>query len=129
MAKLQRKHQNVSQLRFYHFLAFVIKRGKVGVYLKELQHDFRSVLYPFTAKKLVESKKNSIKDFVGVAGVFGVSHMLIFTQTTSGNYLRIMKLPKGPTLTFKIEEYALARDVVKFTQKAKKDTKIFSTIL
>ena len=59
----------------------MIKRGKIGVYLKQLQYDFRSVLYPFTATKLVESKKNSIKDFVGVAGVFGVSHMLIFTQT------------------------------------------------
>jgi len=57
----------------------VIKRGKIGVYLKELQADFRSVLYPFTASKLNESKKNSIKDFIGVAGLFGVTHMLIFT--------------------------------------------------
>jgi len=59
--------------------SFVIKRGKIGVYLKELQHDFRNLLYPYTATKLVESKKNSIKDFVSAAGEFGVSHMLVFT--------------------------------------------------
>jgi ribosome biogenesis protein SSF1/2 len=78
---------------------------------------------------LNESKKNSIKDFIGVAGLFGVTHMLIFTQTANGNYLRIIKNPKGPTLTFKIDEYALASDVVKFTQKERKQSKIFSTIL
>jgi len=55
--------------------------------------------------------------------------MLIFTQTANGNYLRIIKNPKGPTLTFKIDEYALASDVVKFTQKERKQSKIFSTIL
>lgn len=83
------------------------------MYLKELQHDWRNLLYPYTATKLVESKKNSIKDFVSAAGEFGVSHMLVFTQTENANYLRIVKNPKGPTITFKISEYALARDIVK----------------
>jgi ribosome biogenesis protein SSF1/2 len=63
----------------YDFVAFVIKRGKVGVYLKELLKDTRNVLYPYTATKLAESKKNSIKDFVAAAGTFGVSHMLVYT--------------------------------------------------
>jgi ribosome biogenesis protein SSF1/2 len=98
----------------------VIKRGKIGVYLKELQHDVRNLLYPYTASNLTESKKNSIKDFVGAAGAYGVSHMLIFTQTENGNYLRLIKNPKGPTITFKIEEYALARDVIKHVTSKKK---------
>ena len=89
----------------------------------------RNLLYPYTASKLTESKKNSIKDFVGAAGAFGVSHMLIFTQTENGNYLRLIKNPKGPTITFKIEEYVLAKDVIKYVTSKRKQAKIFSTIL
>jgi len=55
--------------------------------------------------------------------------MLIFTQTENGNYLRLIKNPKGPTITFKIEEYALARDVIKHVTAKKKASKIFTTIL
>lgn len=55
--------------------------------------------------------------------------MLIFTQTENGNYLRLIKNPKGPTITFKIEEYALARDVIKHVTSKKKQAKIFTNIL
>ena len=55
--------------------------------------------------------------------------MMIMTQTENGNYLRIAKNPKGPTFVFQIEEYALARDIVKFQQTNKRHTKIFSTTL
>jgi len=58
---------------------FVIKRGKIGLYLKELLHDVRDLMYPYTASKLKESKRNTIKDFIAAAGVFGVSHMLVLT--------------------------------------------------
>lgn len=74
----------------------------------------RNLMYPYTAMNLKESKKNSIKDFVGAAGQYGVSHMMIITQTENGNYLRIIKNPKGPTMVFKLNEYTLAKDVVKF---------------
>lgn len=74
----------------------------------------RNLMYPYTAMNLKDSKKNSIKDFVGAAGQFGVSHMMIITQTENGNYLRIVKNPKGPTMVFKVNEYTLAKDVVKF---------------
>ena len=74
----------------------------------------RNRMYPYTAMNLKDSKKNSIKDFVGAAGQFGVSHMMIITQTENGNYLRIVKNPKGPTMVFKVNEYTLAKDVVKF---------------
>ena len=57
----------------------MIKRGKIGIYLKDLLHDMRDIMYPFTASKLKESNKNSIKDFVSAAGIFGVSHMMMFT--------------------------------------------------
>jgi len=86
-------------------------------------------MYPYTAIKLKEQKKNTIKDYLGAAGVFGVSHMMMFTQTEHGNYLRIIKNPKGPTLTFKVNEFALARDVVSFNKMHKKRTKIFATTM
>jgi ribosome biogenesis protein SSF1/2 len=36
-------------------------------------------MYPYTAAKLKESKRNTLKDFISVAGNFGVSHMMLFT--------------------------------------------------
>jgi ribosome biogenesis protein SSF1/2 len=51
------------------------------MYLKDLIKDTREMMYPFTALKLKENKKNTMKDFLGVAGQFGVSHMMIFSQT------------------------------------------------
>ena len=74
----------------------------------------RELMYPFTALKLKESKKNTIKEFVSVAGQFGVSHMILFSQTEKANYMRLIKNPKGPTITFKVEEYSLAQDVIKY---------------
>ena len=47
---------------------FVIKRGQVGQYVTELISNLRELMYPYTFMNLKESKKNSIKDFLGVAG-------------------------------------------------------------
>jgi len=64
---------------FIFIIAFIIKRGKIGIYLKELLQDFRELMYPYTASKLKESKRNTLKDFISVAGVFGVTHMIVFS--------------------------------------------------
>ena len=96
------------------------------MYTKELLQDTRDLLYPFTASKLKESKKNTLKDFISVAGQYGVSHMLLFSQTEKACYLRLIKNPKGPTVTFKISEYSLSKDVIKYQQSAKRYSKIFS---
>ena len=55
--------------------------------------------------------------------------MMIMTQTEMGNYLRLIKNPKGPTITLKIEEYSLSKDVVAFQQETKRNSKIFSSTL
>lgn len=94
--------------------SFIFKRGQVGPYLKELIQNLRELMYPYTALKLREQKKNSLKDFLGVAGQYGVTHMQIVTQTDAGNYVRLIKNPKGPTITLKISEYSLTRDVARF---------------
>ncbi|XP_072377127.1 protein Peter pan [Diabrotica undecimpunctata] len=97
--------------------SFVIHRGISGGNTLELTKDFRKVMEPFTASSLKERKKNTIKDFVSIAGPLHVSHLSIFSRTELGMYLKIMRLPRGPTLTFKIHNYSLARDVVSSLKK------------
>lgn len=58
-----------------------------------------------------------MKDFVSVAGPLHVTHLVIFTRTELGMYLKLMRLPRGPTLTFKIHNFSLARDVVSSLKK------------
>jgi ribosome biogenesis protein SSF1/2 len=65
----------------------------------------RNCMYPNTAANLHERKKNSLKDFLSVAGLYGITHMMIFSATEKSNYVRFVKNPKGPTLTFRIPNY------------------------
>lgn len=97
--------------------SFVIHRGLPGGNIIELTQDFRKVMEPYTAASLKERRRNTIKDFVSVAGPLHVSHMCIFTCTELGMYLKIGRLPRGPTLTFKIHNFSLARDVVSSLKK------------
>jgi len=46
-----------------------------------------------------------------VAAHFHVSHIFQFSATKAHNYMRIVKLPLGPTLTFQINSFSTARDV------------------
>ncbi|KAL6255817.1 hypothetical protein P5V15_013059 [Pogonomyrmex californicus] len=97
--------------------SFVFHRGLPGDHIVELTKDFRKIMEPFTASSLKARKKNTIKDFVSVASVLHVSHMCIFTKTELGMYLKLCKLPRGPTLTFKIHSFSLARDVISMLKK------------
>lgn len=72
------------------------------------------MMYPYTAMKLKESKKNTLKDFIAAAGIYQVSHLVLMSATEKSNYLRFVKNPRGPTLTFKVENYSLSKDVIKF---------------
>lgn len=91
--------------------SFVVHHGKVGRYTKDLTMDFRKLMEPFTASKL-KMKNNVIKDLVSVAGFLNVSHLCLFTQSELSTYLRLARLPRGPTLTFRVGDYVLARDVL-----------------
>lgn len=97
--------------------SFVIKRGRIGNHLMMLMRDLRCVLEPFTAKSLQVRKRNSIKDFVSIASIFNVQSMLILTKTERSAYLRFCKLPRGPTLTYKIIDFTLRKDVVASQKK------------
>ncbi|CAG8459858.1 2059_t:CDS:2 [Ambispora leptoticha] len=92
--------------------SFVLRSGKVGKTVTALVQDMRKVMEPNTAVRLRERKNNRLKDFLSVAGQFGVTHFLIFTRTEYGTNLRIARSPRGPTLCFKVKNYSLTRDVL-----------------
>ncbi|XP_018398052.1 PREDICTED: protein Peter pan [Cyphomyrmex costatus] len=97
--------------------SFVFHRGLSGDNIVDLTKDFRKVMEPFTASSLKARKKNTIKDFVSIASVLHVSHMCIFTKTELGVYLKLCRLARGPTLTFKIHSFSLTRDVISMLKK------------
>jgi len=95
----------------------VIKRGNVEKEIKELITDMRNVMEPFTASELKVTKKNSLKDFVAIAGPMHVTHLIMFSQTEIGDYMKLMRLPRGPTLHFKVEDFSLVNDVLSVMKK------------
>jgi ribosome biogenesis protein SSF1/2 len=60
--------------------SFVVKTGKVGKSVKELIADFRDVMEPNTASRLQTKSKNTLRDFLSVAGTLGVTHFVLFSQ-------------------------------------------------
>ena len=97
--------------------SFIFRRGTVPSAVRDLIQDTRTVLMPHTARNLKEHKKNSLKDYVAVSGRLGITHFWVFTHTTRGPYLRIMRTPQGPTLGFRVLEYTLCRDVRKMQRR------------
>ncbi|EDO34519.1 predicted protein, partial [Nematostella vectensis] len=98
---------------------FVLHRGSVGKSMLQLEIDLRHLMEPFTASHLKVRKNNVLKDFVHVAGPMGVTHFLILSKTEIGTYLRLARLPRGPTLTFKVSQYSLAKDVISLLRRPK----------
>lgn len=82
-----------------------------------LSRDLRRVMEPFTASHLQEKKTNKIKDFVSLSGIFHVSHMCLFTRSDKSMSLKISRLPQGPTLTFRVHSFILAKDVLSSLKK------------
>ncbi|KAM9844243.1 suppressor of SWI4 1 homolog [Aulostomus maculatus] len=97
--------------------SFVFHRGQVGKNVGQLISDVRRVMEPYTAESLKVRKKNVLKDFVAIAGPLGVTHFMIFSKTPSSVNVRLARLPKGPTLHFRVLKYALIKDVVSSLKK------------
>ncbi|KAG5669998.1 hypothetical protein PVAND_000286 [Polypedilum vanderplanki] len=96
---------------------FVIHRGLSCPNMVTLSRDFRRVMEPFTASNLKERKSNKIKDFVSLSGIFHVSHMCLFTRSEKSMSLKISRMPQGPTLTFRVHSFVLAKDVLSSLKK------------
>ncbi len=80
----------------YNSEGFIVKRGDIPNPLKKIIGDMREVMYPHTAMKLrvknkleisfsvfKESNKNKLKDYIQSSSGFGVSHMVLFSATSS----------------------------------------------
>ncbi|KAL5018280.1 hypothetical protein ScPMuIL_004002 [Solemya velum] len=104
---------------------FVFPRGHVGKNIRQLIRDVRRVMEPYTASKLQAGKKNVLKDYVSVAGPLHVTHFLMFTKTDLANNLKVARLPKGPTLTFKLKNYCLVADLISSLKRPNYEQKQF----
>jgi len=96
--------------------SFIVAHGKVGSSVRQLVHDMRSVMAPYTARDL-ENRRNVLKDFLAVAGLLNVTHLIAFTATDLGTYMRASRMPRGPTLTFRVHFYSLMKDVGKLHKR------------
>ncbi|RYP62041.1 hypothetical protein DL770_009653 [Monosporascus sp. CRB-9-2] len=89
-----------------------IGAGEVGSSVSQLAKDVRMVMEPGTASRLKERRANRLRDYVTMTGPLGVTHLLLFSRSESGNTnLRIATTPRGPTLHFRVEKYSLCKDV------------------
>lgn len=104
---------------------FVLHRGNATPNLTRLTKDFRRIMEPYTAANLKERKSNKIKDFVNLSGIFHVSHMCIFNEAQTQISFKILRMPRGPTLSFKVHQYSLSRDVIGLQKKSYDDHKAY----
>eukprot|EP00796_Vickermania_ingenoplastis_P001469 gene1469-858_t len=91
--------------------SIIIYRGEVAASVRGLMHEWRRVLLPWSSKQL-HGKNKSLKDFVSVASIFSVTHLQLFTSPSRGTSLRIMRFFNGPTLSFRVESFALHQDII-----------------
>ncbi|CAG8661641.1 1674_t:CDS:2, partial [Acaulospora colombiana] len=92
--------------------SFVIKHGQVGYSITQLVRDMRKVMEPNTASRLRERGRNKLKDYIVLGPTLQVTHILAFSLTPKSPTLRIVRLPSGPSLSFRIERYSLVKDVL-----------------
>ncbi len=97
-----------------------IGAGEVGPSVSQLAKDVRLMMEPDTAARLKERRANRLRDYVTMSGPLGVSHLLLFSRSESGNTnLRLAITPRGPTLHFNVEKYSLCKDVRKALKRPK----------
>ncbi|KAI6116908.1 Brix domain-containing protein [Pisolithus croceorrhizus] len=89
--------------------SFVVKHGQVGTSLAQL---------PNTATRLKVKNEISFKDFFAMAPALKVTHLLALTLTDLAPSLRLVRLPVGPTFSFRVERYSLMKDVRKISRSA-----------
>jgi len=91
-----------------------IGAGEVGPSVSQLVKDIRAMMEPNTASRLKERRSNKLRDYTAMAGPLGVSHLLLFSRSTTGNTnLRLAITPRGPTMHFRVENYSLSKDIIK----------------
>lgn len=86
--------------------SMVVRRGRTSKNITELVADIRRIMAPNTAERLKERVNAPLKDYVAAAEPLGVTHLILVNDK-----LRIARLPAGPTLTFTVRDFQLAKHV------------------
>uniref|UniRef100_A0A0R3S062 Brix domain-containing protein n=1 Tax=Elaeophora elaphi TaxID=1147741 RepID=A0A0R3S062_9BILA len=107
--------------------SMIIHRGRVGRFVRSLEQDIRVIMEPFTASKLRVMRRNNLKDFIVNGAVLGVTHLLVLTRGQNWITLRIIRSPQGPTLTFRVKEYTLARHIISASKRKMHFQRLFTT--
>ncbi|UMM11248.1 hypothetical protein L5515_000629 [Caenorhabditis briggsae] len=123
----QKFHENKEKELARQPHCLVIHRGDVGKYVKGLESDLRNLVEPNTAKNLKILKRNNIKDFIVNGAVLGVTNMMVLTSSDASLQLRMMRFSQGPTLSFKVKQYSLARHVVNCQKRPVATDKLFKS--
>ncbi|EEQ83936.1 hypothetical protein RJZ56_005631 [Blastomyces dermatitidis] len=102
--------------------------GEIGPSVSQLVKDVRAMMEPDTASRLKERKSNKLKDYTVMTGPLGVTHLLLFSRSSTGNTnFRLALAPRGPTLHFRVENYSLCKDVIKALKHPKGSDKLHLT--
>ncbi|KAF4636071.1 hypothetical protein G7Y89_g2012 [Cudoniella acicularis] len=105
-----------------------IGAGEVGPSVSQLVKDVRSMMEPDTAARLKERKANRLRDYLTMSGPLGVTHLMLFSRSESGNTnMRLAITPRGPTLHFQVEKYSLCKDVRKALKHPKGGGREYTT--
>src|SRR6266536_1769247 len=105
-----------------------IGAGEVGSSVSQLVKDVRLMMEPGTAARLKERRANRLRDYLTMAGPLGVSHLMLFSRSESGNTnMSLAITPRGPTLNFYVEKYSLCKDVRKAMKHPKGGGKEYLT--
>lgn len=105
-----------------------IGAGEVGSSVSQLVSDVRRVMEPGTASRLKERRGNRLRDYVVMCGPLGVTHLLLFSRSQSGNVnLRVALTPRGPTMHFRVDKYSLCKDIQKAQRHPRGGGKEFVT--
>lgn len=87
----------------------------------DLVQDVRKVMMPYTAANFKEDanyRKLTLQKYCQHACLpLGISHMLAFSQNDERLSLRIAKTPQGPTLTFRVHQFSLAKHIQKLQRR------------
>lgn len=92
--------------------SMIFKRGDVDRTVLGLISDLRQTMMPYTAANLKERRSNTLKDFLSVAGPLAVTHFIWATQSAMGVNLRVARVPRGPTASFRLSSYVPGRAVL-----------------
>ena len=99
----------------------MIRRGKTNAEVSDLVDDMRQLMLPYTALNFQENPKNrklTLSQYAtNLALPMGITHMMAFSQKKERLHCRLARTPAGPTLTFRVHHFSLAKHVKRLQRR------------